>query len=78
MGITAYEMSGYRPSMTKDDALRKCLLPISDNVESRVWMSQDLSIYSNSEYVYAIFPIAVAFFLGSMGAVILQSRNRCV
>ena len=56
------EMSGYRLPMSKEDDVRKSPLPISDNVASRVWMSHDLSIYSNSEYVYTIFSIAVALF----------------
>ena len=60
--LTANEMSGYRTATIKEDALQKCRLPISDNVQSRVWMSHDLSVYSNSEYVYAIFPIAGALF----------------
>ena len=64
---TANGISGYRTSMAKEDALRKCLLPVSDNVTSRVWMSRDLSVYSNSEYFYAIFPIAVALFWDRWG-----------
>ena len=60
---TANELSGYRASTTKENDVQKCHSPISDNVRKRIRMSQDLSIYSNSEYVYAIFPSAVAFFL---------------
>ena len=37
-------------------------------------MSQDLKIYPNSEYVYAISPIALALFLGKGGLGIARSE----
>ena len=45
MSKTANEMSGYITSIGKEHALLKCLLPISDNATSRVWMSQVLSVF---------------------------------
>ena len=68
-------MSGYMSSMSEEDAVRKCLLPISDNVTSRDWMSRDLSVYSNSEYVYAIYPIAVDLVWGQWGREIAKSES---
>ena len=41
---TANELAGYMSSTNKED-VQKSLLPISDNVTLRVWMSRDLSIY---------------------------------
>ena len=61
---TAHELSGYRPSMRKEEDAHQYPSPISDNFRTRIWTSQDLSLYSNSEYVYAIFPIEVALFWG--------------
>ena len=37
-------------------------------------MSKDLERYSNSEYVYAIFPIAIALFWGKGGRGIANSK----
>ena len=68
------EVSGYRSSTTAGDAVPKCMLPISDNASSRVWMSQDPSIYSNSEYVCAIFPIAVDLFWDKWGRGIVEAK----
>ena len=52
----------------------KCLGPISENVRNQVWMCPELSVYSNSEYVCAIFPIALARFRGEDGKAICLSR----
>ena len=65
---SANELPGRRSSMIREDAVRTWTLPISDNFTSRVWVSQDLSVYYNSEYVYAISPIAVDFSPGSVGS----------
>ena len=62
-GLTPNEVSRWRTCMSKEDAIQKRLAPISENVRNRILMSQELSIYSNSDYVYAIFPIAVDFVL---------------
>ena len=67
-------LPGYRKSMSKPDAVVKCLDPIPGNIRNRIWMCPSLSIYSNYEYVYAIFPIAVALFWGKGGRVIADSR----
>ena len=56
----ANEVSEYRASMSQEDAVRKSLFPISLNVRTQIWMSRDLKIFSNSEYAYAIFPVAIA------------------
>ena len=72
---TANELSGYRPSTNKEDAVQKFIILISDNAQSRVWMSQDLSVYSNFQYVYAIFPTSVASFWGQGGRGIIESKS---
>ena len=61
--LTANEVSGYRTCTSKEDAIRKRIAAISENAQNRILMSQELSIYANSEYVYAIFSIAIALFL---------------
>ena len=75
--LSANEVSGYMQSMFPEDAIRKCLSPISENARSRILMSQELSVYSNSEFAYAIFPIVIAFFWGK-GVVELPNRNHCL
>ena len=57
---SAGELSGYRKSMPKSDDVEKCLAPISENVRNQIWLCSSLSIYSNSEYFYATFPITVS------------------
>ena len=52
----------------------KCLDPISGNVRNQVWMSPELLCYANSEYAYAIFPIALALFWEMGGKEICLSR----
>ena len=64
---SANEMYGYRTRMPQVGAIQKRLVQISGNVRNRNRTSQGLSIYSNSEYVYAISPIAIALFLGEWG-----------
>ena len=34
--------------------------PISENARRKIWMCPELNVFSNYEYVYAIFPIAIA------------------
>ena len=58
------ELNGYKESMSKHEAVEKCLDPISDNVRNQVWMRPELSAFSNFEYVYAIYPIAISLFSG--------------
>ena len=70
----ANEFPGYRPSMNKEDDVRKSPLPISDNVTSRAWMSRDLSIYSNSRYAYANLPSAVDLFWDQGGREIAHPK----
>ena len=59
--LTANELSGYRVSMALECAIGKWPAPISENTRTRISMSQDLSLYSNSDYFYAISPIAIDF-----------------
>ena len=54
---SAGELSGYGKSTPTSDEVEKCVDPISENVWTQIWMCPSLSIYSNSEYVYAIYPI---------------------
>ena len=56
------ELDGYKVSMPKSDAVEKCIGPISENARNQIWMCPELSVFSNSEYAYAIFPIAIALF----------------
>ena len=56
------ELDGYKVSMNKAGAAEKCREPISENVRNQVWMCPELSVFSNSGYVYAIYPIAIALF----------------
>ena len=72
--LSAAELSGYRKSMPKSDAVKKFLGPISENVRNQIWLCPNLSIYSNSEFAYAIFLIAVAFSWGKGGREIAESR----
>ena len=61
------EISGYEEVLKQHEAVEKLLGPISENVRNKVWMSPDLQIYSNSEYVYGKFPIALSIFWGKGG-----------
>ena len=72
------EISGYKPVLKKHEALKKCLDPISGNFQSQVWMSPELLVYSNSEYVYSTFTIALSLFWGKGGKAICLSRPSSV
>ena len=48
--------------------------PISENARNQVWVFPELLVYSNSDYVHAIFPIALSLFWGKGGAEICLSR----
>ena len=61
--LSAGDLAGYRFSMSKENAARKSLLPVNLNSLAKVWMPHDIRIPSDSEYVYAIFTIALALFL---------------
>ena len=71
--LSAGELSRYGKSMPKSDAVEKCLDAISENVRNQIWLCPSLSIYSNSAYVYAIFPIAVSLFWEKGGREIAES-----
>ena len=72
---SANEMYGYRTCMSIEGAIRKCLSPISENARNRSWMAQDLSVYSNTELVYAILPISIALSWGKGGRRIVESET---
>ena len=73
--LSAKEVSGYRQSMPPGDAIQKRLSPISENARNRVWTSRELGVYSNSEFVYAICPIAIALVWGKGGRRIVDSES---
>ena len=72
--LYANEVSGYRQSTNKEESVQKSLLPISLNARAKIWMSRDLKVFPNSEYVYAISPIAIALFWGKGGLGIANSE----
>ena len=72
--LSAGEMAGYSPSTTREDAVQKSLAPRNLNDRAKIWMSQDLKIFPNSEYVHAISPIALALFWGKGGREIPTSE----
>ena len=72
--LTANKFPGYRLYIPKVDAIRKCLAPIPDNARARIWMYQDLSLYPNSVYVYAIVSIAIALSWDKGGREIAESK----
>ena len=65
--------------MYKRNTVQMSLLPINLNARwgGEVWMAQCLRIYYNSEYVYAISPIALRY-SGIMEVGKLPRRNRCL
>ena len=73
-GNSAADLSGYRIAMSRDEAARTCLLPYNWDGRAKIRMSRDLRIYSNLEYVYAIFPIALALFWCKGGREIANSE----
>ena len=56
--LSANEVSGYRKSMSPEDATQ------AEIDRNRIFMSHGLSGYSNSEFVYAISPIAISLRCG--------------
>ena len=71
---TGNEVSGYESVLKHHQAVKKSLGPIGPNVRNKTWMSQDLSVYANNEYVYATFPIALSLFWGKGGKGIWRSK----
>ena len=71
------EISGYIEVLKQHEEVEKCIDPISENVRNKVSMSPDLQIYSNSEYVYATFPIALSIFWGKGGGESVY-RDHCL
>ena len=72
------EISAYREVLKHHESVKKRIGPISGNVRNKIRMSPDLLIYSNSEYVYATRPIALALFWGKGGGEICLSRQLSV
>ena len=52
--LDARDLSWYRISTSKENEAQKRLVLVNLNTRWEVWMSQDLRIYSNSEFVYSI------------------------
>ena len=78
-GKSANEMSGYRTCISIEGAMRKFLAPTSENARCRIRMSQELSSYSNSEFVYAMQSFLLQLLCsGEKGVVELSSRNHCL
>ena len=61
------EIPGYEDVPKKHEAVGKRLDPTSENVRNKVWMSPELLVYSNYEYVYSMFPIDLSLFWGEGG-----------
>ena len=72
--LSANTHAGYRISTPQENAVQKSLLPANLNVRTQVWTPQGLSISANSEYAYAIPPIALALFWGKGGREIAESK----
>ena len=77
-GKSGCEISGYEEVLKQHESIKKCIDPISENVQNKVWMSPDFLTCSNSEYVYAAFPIALSLFWDKGGGEICQSRPSSV
>ena len=60
--------------MAIEDEIRKCIAPISENARTRIWMSRGLSVYYNSEFACAIFPIAISLFWDKGGREIVEAE----
>ena len=71
--LSPNEMTGYKGPTYREGEVQKRLLPISLGGRSKIWTPRDLEIYSNSAYVYAISPIALALLRGKGGREIAMS-----
>ena len=74
-GRSPNELDGYKESMGEAGAVGKRRDPISGNARRKIWMRPELSVFSNSEYAYAIYPIAICLFLGKGGKEIPDSTH---
>ena len=70
----ANEIAGYLSALKPHQAVKKCLGPIDGNARNKVWTPPDLNVYANNEYVYAIYPIAIALFWERGGKEICESK----
>ena len=68
------DVSGCKSVPKQHEAVKKSLDPFDPNVRNETWMSPDLLIYANSEYVYATSPIAIPLFWERAGGGICQSE----
>ena len=75
---TANGISGYLGVLKPHEAVRKSLDPIDPKVRNKAWMSSELCVYANNEYVFATFPIALALFWDKGGKEICESRSLTV
>ena len=72
--LSSGELAGYRVSTSRRNAVQTSFFPANLNGRSKIWKSQDLKIYDNSEYFFATFPIALALFWGTGGREIASSE----
>ena len=75
---TANEIAGYLGVLKPHEAVRKSLDPIDPKVRNKTWMSSELCVYANNEYVFATFPIALALFWDMGGKEICETRSLTV
>ena len=75
---TANETSGYIGVLKRHQAARESLDPIDPEARNATWISPELSVFSNNEYVFATFPIALALFWDNGGKEICESRSLTV
>ena len=64
----------YRIATHKEDESQKRMGTENNNVRNKVWMSRDVSTYSNSGYVFATSPIDLSMFRGKRGREIATSH----
>ena len=71
------EFDWCKVSTNKADAVEKCLGPIAENARNQGCMCPELSVFSNSGYIYAIYPIAIALFC-EKGGMESHIRGHCL
>ena len=59
------EDSAYKQNTHIEDSARESADSIKRNSRTKIWTPRDLGIFSNSELLYAISPVAIALFLGN-------------
>ena len=59
---SANETAGYTICLPVGDATHKDLQSAHKSVSVKCWVSRDISAYANSEFDYAMFPVAIGLF----------------